>query len=80
MSYIYGEEKPVTISENELRYLVRCRCELEALQSGGVDNWSWYSESIDNYVKDYFDLEENKPEDPCLEDVVDSVMKRYEEV
>lgn len=41
--------------------LVKCGEFLEALRQGGVDNWDWYSESLENYRKsnnlpdDYFD-------------------------
>lgn len=34
------------LSENELKLLLEYKAELNALESGGVDNWHWYSESI----------------------------------
>ena len=77
MSYI-DAERNFKVSESELRYLVRCRCQLEALEAGGVDNWTWYGESMHNYVRDYFD-DELPNEDPCIEDVVEDVMKKYKE-
>ena len=42
------------ISENDLRYFIKCRAKLEALEAGGVDNWRWYDEVQDEYLEDYF--------------------------
>ena len=38
--------KLYVLSENELKLLLEYKAELNALESGGVDNWDWYSESI----------------------------------
>ena len=40
------------VSEEDLRYFIECRAELEALIAGGVDNWSWYGESKFQYLED----------------------------
>ena len=40
------------ISEKYLKYLIESRARLEALESGGVDNWSWYGESYSDYLAD----------------------------
>ena len=77
MSYIYGEEKSYIITESKLRYLLDCAHTLEALQSGGVDNWSWYSDSINDYCNEY---NENKQEDFCISDIVDKEIESYKEV
>lgn len=42
----------VTISLEEYNKLKLAAEELEALKQGGVDNWDWYSESINNYIRD----------------------------
>lgn len=41
------------VSEKELRTFIEYRAKLEALEAGGVDNWEWYSDSIDDYLNDY---------------------------
>ena len=47
------EEKKYLISESELRDLLNSFYTLHALERGGVDNWAWYSESIDDFKKEY---------------------------
>ena len=48
--------KGYILTEDELRKLIHSHLKLTALESGGVDNWEWYGESlydfIDNWVKD----------------------------
>lgn len=43
----------ITMSASDLKSLISSKIELEALRSGGVDNWEWYDESS----IDYDDLE-----------------------
>lgn len=38
----------INISAKELLALYNAQAKLQALESGGVDNWEWYSESIDS--------------------------------
>lgn len=40
--------KEYIITEEELRSLLKSQAELLALECGGVDNWSWYGESLSN--------------------------------
>jgi len=42
--------KKYIISEERLMTLLTREANLEALYAGGVDNWSWYYESIRNYI------------------------------
>ena len=46
-------EKYYKVSEEELRELLDAYYRLTALEWGGVDNWSWYSESFDDFIKNY---------------------------
>lgn len=39
-------EKFYVLSENALKLLLQYKAKLYALESGGVDNWDWYGESI----------------------------------
>ena len=42
----------VLISEEELKELFVTQIKYNALVQGGVDNWDWYSESIQNFAED----------------------------
>ena len=46
------------VPKEELKELLAARDKLLALESGGVDNWSWYSDSLNDYLKE--DWETNK--------------------
>ena len=41
------------VSEYELRELLESQNRLVALESGGVDNWSWYGDSLSDYLKSW---------------------------
>lgn len=76
-------ERQYKVSEKELLELIAAKAELEALESGGVDNWCWYSESRSDYLHDYFsDYEPNffKTNEVDFEMVADREINRYEEV
>jgi len=47
---ISGTDKVIT--EEEYKNLVHRNEVLEALEQGGVDNWEWYGESIQQYFKE----------------------------
>ena len=55
------------IGEKELRTLLGAYHRLAALEYGGVDNWEWYGESIDDYL--------NGDED--FDDIVNEEIKKY---
>ena len=38
------------ISKQELRELLEAYHRLQALECGGVDNWEWYGESINDFI------------------------------
>jgi hypothetical protein len=69
------------VSEKDLQYFIECRAKLEALEAGGVDNWSWYGESFENYLedmKDEYDMEIN--EDLDFLDIVHREIKKFKEI
>ncbi len=41
----------ITITIEEYRSLLRDKHTLCALECGGVDDWSWYSESLSDYAR-----------------------------
>lgn len=45
------------IKEDKLIILLESYIRLRALESGGVDNWEWYGESIGDFIQRY--IEEN---------------------
>lgn len=45
------EPETVTIPKSHYAWLVRCEHRLAALESGGVDNWQNYGESLRDYLE-----------------------------
>ena len=48
--------KNYIINENRLRELLKAELKLMALEGGGVDNWSWYSDSLCDFLKEDFNM------------------------
>lgn len=46
------DEEMVTITRKEYDSLQRSERKLCALENGGVDNWSWYSEAMSEFYKE----------------------------
>ena len=46
-------EETVTITKKEYLELAAASLCLLALERGGVDNWSWYGESISYFIKEW---------------------------
>ena len=67
-------EKWYKISESELCELIHDSMLLCALQSGGVDNWSGYSDSIHDFLAD------NAKNDENIYDLAKEELQNYEEV
>ena len=69
------------VSETDLKYFIESRAKFEALESGGVDNWSWYGESYSDYLAD-MKKQYNIPmeEDLDFKDIADREIKNFEEV
>lgn len=43
------------ISKEELADLLRASSKLSCLESGGVDNWTWYDEALSDYCNEDLD-------------------------
>lgn len=71
------------ISKETLLNLLAARLELNQLEWSGVDNWSWYGEDYQEFMKeeasDYIS-EEEIPEDIDAEYVAELMLKDYEEI
>lgn len=69
------------VSEIDLKYLIESRARLEALESGGVDNWSSYCDANSDYladIKEEYDIP--MEEDLDFKDIADREIKEFEEV
>lgn len=44
--------KKYIISEKELTSLIKDSWKLNALENGGVDNWEWYGDALEDYDED----------------------------
>lgn len=66
---VYMKQKKYIISENKLRQLLKDEIKLEALEYGGVDNWEWYGDSIQDYLKEC-NFEE-------IEDLIEKELQNY---
>ena len=63
-------EKQYIISKIDLLDLLRIYFKYQALESGGVDNWDWYGESLNDFLKtentehiedfDFYDIAEKE--------------------
>lgn len=63
--------KYILVSEEEYRRLFMDGCALAALETAGVNNWSWYGEAFDDFVQHDENLKEyaqEKEVDPYLVD------------
>lgn len=71
------------ISKETLLNLLAARLELDQLECSGVDNWSWYGEGYQEFMKeeasDYIS-EKEIPEDIDAEYVAKLMLKDYEEI
>lgn len=71
------------ISKETLLNLLTARLELNQLECSGVDNWSWYGEGYQEFMKeeasDYIPKKE-MPEDIDAEYVAKLMLKDYEEI
>lgn len=46
-------ERMYLVSEDRLKELIEAELRLEAIRSGGVDNWEWCGESNCDFIQDY---------------------------
>lgn len=45
-------ENEITITLKEYKSLLKDSRKLAALEAGGVDNWEWYGESLENFFEE----------------------------
>lgn len=44
----------VVITKKEHEALLKSEFKLQCLEEGGVDNWTWYSESLQPFFRKYY--------------------------
>lgn len=71
------------ISKETLLNLLTARLELNQLECSGVDNWSWYGEGYQEFMKKEalgYISEEEIPEDIDAEYVAKLILRDYKEI
>lgn len=66
------------VDEKKLLRLLTAAHTLNALDRGGVDNWSWCGESCSDYLERYNNNTGSEVE--CFEDIAELEIQKYEEV
>lgn len=67
----------VKIEKRKLLELLEAYFKLAALESGGVDNWTWYGDSLCQYLQE--DEMNKGQEDYDFEDMAENYMKFWVE-
>lgn len=61
------------IEEKELARLLRNSAKLAALENGGVDNWDWYGDSLDD--NNYWEEFDEKSDEELTKDYKDVIIE-----
>lgn len=74
--------KEYIISRTELVELLEAYHRLAALESGGVDNWEWYCDSLNDYVRSYIEdnniiLNEKEKEEFWFSAIAEKEVEHY---
>lgn len=76
------EEDYIAVPAHEMVELITAQMRLMALEAGGVDNWSWYGDSLYNALKEmpgcyddsFWDwVRANKTKDETVEEFVENM-------
>ena len=67
------------IDEKELHELLYSYYKLEALEYGGVDNWEWYSDSIEDFLNFALGADKYSYNSEGIEILVEKEIKAYEQ-
>lgn len=67
------------VPEAELRDYIRAWLRLQALESGGVDNWDWYGYSLRDFLENWAKETGRDPEDEDLDfdEIVNEEIEEY---
>lgn len=64
----------VKIEQRKLLVLLEAYFKLAALESGGVDNWEWYGDSLCQYLQED-EMNKTQDEDYDFRDMAENYMK-----
>ena len=64
------------LTESELKEYLKGYYTNEAFEAGGVDNWEWYGEAMDDYLESSRD---KKGEEYYIEDFVNDIINDLKE-
>ena len=64
------------LDESYFRELLESRFIHIALENGGVDNWEWYGDSIEDFVRDCFDRDDVDP-DEGMEQIIEETLNEF---
>ena len=68
------------VRKDTLKKLITSHLKLRALECGGVDNWSWYSESLNNFIENHIksnNIEVEEIWDYSFEDMAEDFILRF---
>lgn len=68
-------KKYYCLSEDQLKSLIKASNDLAALESGGVDNWSYYGDALDEYYTEYTEQLGFSPNNKEIEELADIVVE-----
>ena len=74
------KDRKFIISEKRLRSLLEDELRLIALDAGGVDNWSWYGDSICDFIQDTIKENDLDPDIESLCELVDIDIEDFETI
>lgn len=73
--------KKYILTEEQLERLLTAALRLTALESGGVDNWDWYGESIRDFIDSWVNEEHKDPNEEWeISDIAHEDLKLYKEI
>lgn len=73
--------KKYILTEEQLERLLTAALRLTALESGGVDNWDWYGESIRDFIGSWVNEKHKDPNEEWeISDIAHEDLKLYKEI
>lgn len=73
-------DKMYLVSETDLLELLEGYAICAALERGGVNNWEWYGEALDSFIKQSYREESFEDEDFDFNSIARIEIKKYEEL
>ena len=73
-------DKMYLVSETDLLELLEGYAVCAALERGGVDNWCWYGDALNSFIKESYREESSEDEDFDFSSIARIEINRYEEL